>query len=256
MILVPLSVSCSRPAKAPSTRETQADSLQKLTALKAHLDSVHAPFPGFVGAKSPAHADIDGRRSDSTLIFFYSGFVFSIRLFPGTLNRPEVTVTRRNLTFLNRSFGSLYFDPKECVLRSFDADGNGHSDVFIEFLWGPTGRNSSIVGIEAFFFDSDTTFTHTELASFYHGLDLFRDYNRDGKTEFACIKWENSDIGGLEFVNLFAIHEGEFRNISLETPGFPVFILESESGKDSVLAELPNEYRNWWYLRYPDVWLH
>ena len=150
---------------------------------------------------------------------------------------------------------SINLSTKDIDVRAFDLNGDGWQDILISAPYGPSGRNSSVQEITCFFL-SDTGFSVVTLASFYDTYELFRDFNVDGKIEFACIQYENTVSGEYDIVNLFEIRDSKFRNITQQTHGFPIVQrCWSENNLQSpTLHALPDDLKDYQFLEEPNVW--
>ena len=133
-------------------------------------------------------------------------------------------------------FGNSSFFLHPLDAYAIDLDGNGHRDLCI--VWSPnpsTGIGSNAPRIEAFLQSADDSFRRRQYSSFYGDVDLFRDYDRDGRLDFACIGYDpvrdtTGRCGRTMSVNLFSFRDGELVNISGEVTGFPALLCEIETG--------------------------
>ena len=198
---------------------------------------------------------INVERTNSAIQFAFHSTQFSITQ-SGDLVQPLITVTK-NGKIADKELinASPFFPDAECTIVSFDADQNGVTDCFIVFPYGLTGSNVNVDIVASFFFFPDSSFKFVNLRSYYGDTDLFRDFNHDGRFEYACVNelWSNSTE--YDAVNLFSIKDGVFSNCTNSTPGFPVFAERTESGP-VVLKQLPASIAAEWYLKKPDVLLN
>lgn len=209
-------------------------------------------IPKFESFTTPVLKAVAVARSDSAIQFKFQSADFSI-VQSGELVQPLITV-RNNGKVVDQELidASPFFPDAECHVVSFDADHNGVDDLFISFPYGLTGLNSNVDVIAAFFFFPDSSLKFVNLRSYYGGLDLFRDYERDGRYEYACINEVWSGSVEYDAVNLFSLNQGVFANCTRSTPGFPIFVEKADSGP-VVVKELPPSITADWYLKRPDV---
>jgi hypothetical protein len=209
-------------------------------------------IPGYENLSGPPVKSISVVRTDSAIQFTFHSTGFTISQ-SGYLVRPLITA-RRNGRVPDRQLISAapFFPDAECKIVSFDADQNGVDDLFIVFPYSLTGTNPNIDLIAAYFFFPDSSFKFVRLRSYYGDIDLFRDFNHDGKYEYACINELSSDSMAFDVVNLFAMTDGEFTNITKSTPGFPIVVVRTGSGLRHK-GQLPPSIAEQWYLKAPDV---
>jgi hypothetical protein len=209
-------------------------------------------IPNFQSLKTPVIRAVTVARSDTSIHFKFHGAEFSITQ-SGDLVQPLITVQKkRNVLERELINASPFFPDAECKVVAFDADQNGVDDLFIVFPYGLTGEDANVEIAAAFFFFRDSSFKYVCLRSYYGDTDLFRDYNQDGRYEFACINELESGPDVYDAVNLFSIKDGIFTNISKTTVGFPVFVEETTSGP-KVVRQLPPSVTGDWFLQKPDV---
>jgi hypothetical protein len=209
-------------------------------------------IPNFESFKTPAIVGVAVARTDSSIQFKFHSSDFSITQ-SGELVQPLITVLKNQSVVARQLMhASPFFPDAECKVVSFDADQNGVDDLFIVFPYGLTGEDANVEIAAAFFFFRDSSFKYVCLRSYYGDTDLFRDYNQDGRYEFACINELESGPDVYDAVNLFSIKDGIFTNISKTTVGFPVFVEETTSGP-KVVRQLPPSVTGDWFLQKPDV---
>lgn len=178
----------------------------------------------------------------------------------------QVDSVRKRVThsFLLQNSAFFLHDP---TAFTFDADQNGKNDLFFEWSQnGGTGRGSSAPRIEAFFQDRKGSFRQEQFSSFYGDVNLFRDYDRDGNLDFACIRYEVApaipDTGlsnkyNCISVNLFSFRNGKLVNISKSKQGWPALVGLRNNGTWRALQNVPDSVRyntQWLYLKRPNVW--
>jgi hypothetical protein len=205
-------------------------------------------IPDYQKLDKPAIKTIAVERTNSAIQFTFHSAHFSITQ-SGDLVQPLITVEQKG------KVADKELIDAECTIVSFDADRNGVTDCFIVFPYGLTGSNANVDIVASFFFFPDSSFKFVNLRSYYGDTDLFRDFNHDGRYEYACVNelWSNS----VEYdaVNLFSINNGVFTNCTKTTPGFPVIAERTNSGP-VILKQLPASITADWYLKRPDVLLN
>lgn len=213
----------------------------------------HFAYPGYDTLNKPDDKHIEYALTPTHINFIFNDIEFDIRVLNPRETYPKVILKHGNEQMYECELGSIYFEAESCDIRSFDADQNGFEDVFIAYDFGPSGRNSSIQVIDAFFFLEKNEIKFSSLKSFYDTYELFRDFNHDGFIEFACTKWETCTDGSeYDFTNLFSIKNGAFTNISTSTKGFPL-IIQWKDGEKRNLTTVPSQVNDSWYLKIPDV---
>lgn len=209
-------------------------------------------IPDYNALAKPLMTAVRATRTDTSIEFTLHGARFSITQ-SGDLVQPLITARGQRGT-VNRQLinASPFFPDAECRVVTFDADENGVSDLFIVFPYGLTGTAANVDIVAAYFFFPDSSFTFMMLRSYDGDTGLFRDFNHDGRYEYACVNqlWAGTDE--YDAVNLFSIRNGQFTNITKNTPGYPVFVERTVSGP-VVVKELPAPIAEHWYLKQPDV---
>ena len=209
-------------------------------------------IPGYNTLAAPKAKAVNVVRTDSAIQFTFHSTKFRITQ-SGDLVQPLITATRNGQSDDHRLINAAPFFPDaECTIVSFDADGNGVDDLFLVFPYSLPGISPNVDVVAAYFFFPDSSFKFVTLRSYYGDIDLFRDFNHDGRLEYACINELRSSSLAYNVVNLFAMNEGEFTNITSTTPGFPIFVVRTGSGLRRV-KKLPESIANSWYLKEPDV---
>jgi hypothetical protein len=221
--------------------------------------SVLSILPGFSKLAHPRIADVEFATAETIWTFRFQSYAVEAKTNSNDAFDPA-TVTFTDRAGRRREFSLSYglLEPYFGTVVSFDADQNGLDDLFItSSMVGTSGIGAHAPRIAAFFFYPDSVIRLVELSSFLGDLDLFRDFNGDGKFEFACIKYLGGIDGGptnsYYAVNLFALRDTQFVNISLSTPGYPVVLQQLQSGMRVVKA-VPEIYKRNVVLGVPDVW--
>ena len=209
-------------------------------------------IPNFDKLTQPVINTVAVGRTDSSIQFNYHNLDFTITQ-SGELLRPFITV-QRGQSVVERQLlnASPFFPDAECNIVSFDADKNGINDLFIVIPYGLTGRNANVDIIASFFFFPDSSFKYVCLRSYEGDTDLFREYNHDGRLEFACVNELESGATVYDAVNLFSVKNATFTNITKKTPGFPLFVEQTAAGP-KVIPKLPPSLAASWFLKSPDV---
>ncbi len=209
-------------------------------------------IPDYNQLTAPHVKVVNVERTDSAIKFTFHSAQFIITQ-SGDLVQPLITTIRKGQPVDHQLINAAPFFPDaECTAVSFDADKNGVDDLFLVFPYSLTDVNPNVDVVAAYFFSPDSSFTFVRLRSYYGDIDLFRDFNRDGKFEYACINQVRSNSLEYDIVNVFAMKNGAFSNITSTIPGYPIFVVRTGSGLRRIM-QLPAPLANHWYLKEPDV---
>ncbi len=193
-------------------------------------------IPGFDSLPKPTLREITPKRTKKGFSWRFASYEVTM-----TLPKKYFTVTfslkppSSTAQIFDSPFGEnprfLNPDRNPPKVYSFDADQNGHDDLFVvEKDWVSEGHlGSESPMIHAFFF-TDDGIDFRDLCSIGGSVDLFRDFNHDGKYEFACIKYfgrPDSGRGLPHFgINIFGVRKignvSYWGNITDSAPGFPI----------------------------------
>jgi len=112
--------------------------------------------------------------------------------------------------------------------------------LFVSYPFLATGSASNIQRIFLLFnSDNKTQYTY-ELSSFFGSLELLRDFNGNGKLEYACIKlirYQNADFYVVNFFGGFEL--GTLKNLSRTDELFAPRVFELADGAIRPIKEIP-----------------
>jgi hypothetical protein len=216
------------------TKDNSAIVPSRPTAQNNHI--VEAIIPEFINLPAPKITPLPYMESCHERCGFISlqfgSFLIEFRDYSqkNSAEHSKVIFTRESK--VHQSFDLAYpvEHPVGFDAYSLDVDQNGIADLYCVISpYYSTGIGTAAPRLACFLFQSDGTIDHHDLSSFYGDVDLFRDFNRDGKYEFALIEYSVTTVSNRLFpVHLFALRNGRFVNIQSEVAGFPALVEEIE----------------------------